>query len=341
MITHGGITAIEKAFYEMGKGDTKLQKYFFTYYSQKLLLLNHFYTHVEAKLPGYPDHGSGHITRIMEHYEKMLKNNIPSLPDSPSVPSGTALNFYEIYLLLCATLWHDVGNLLGRYQHNEEIAPMLERIERRLKNNFFVDDVVKEYSLQLAEAHTGDDGVRKKIKLEDTDYKNEEINLRFLGGLLRFADELEEGEVRVDRQFYETMKDRIPDNQRIYWETCLCIKRIEPKPDECRVVVHARINKRDLFKSLAKSERRIALIDELVFRVDKMNRERMYYMEFVRKHIEYREIVFDIVVENIEPIPITFIFNNTQGYNAFWKNHSEINPEEKIAGYNLQMEVEK
>jgi hypothetical protein len=332
-----GITDIELAFYNMGRDDKKLQEYFFTYYSQKLVLLNHFYPHVKGVLPGFTDHGPEHIIRIMKLYKKMLKNNIPTLSDSEEVPSGSALNFYEIYLLLCATVWHDVGNLFGRDQHNEKISDVINRLE----NNFFVDKDMEKYAIQIAKAHTGEGGVGKKISLEDTDYQNAEICLRFLGALLRFADELEEGEVRMDNQYYESMKDQIPNDQKIYWETSRCIKRVVPNPDESAVKIRAKISKNDLFKLFAKDGKEVALIDELVFRVDKMNQERIYYMEFVRKYIYYNEIVFDLVVENASPETFTFRFDNDHGYDAFWNNYPTMNPKNEIDGYILQKEVEK
>ncbi len=336
MITPIGITPIEKAFYEMSKEDANMQEYFFTYYAQKLILMNHFYPHIESQLHGYIDHGPNHVTRILKLYEKILENNIPTLSHE-EVIKDASLNFYEFYLLLCATVWHDVGNLLGRNNHNKNIVKIVER----LKNHFFVDEDIKNYAFQIAKAHTGEDGVRKEIQLEDIDYKNEEINLRFLGAFLRFTDELEEGEVRVDKQYYKSMEDQIPDDQKIYWETSLCIKRIEPDPKNSVIKMHAKINQSDLFRLFTKNGREVALIDELVFRVDKMNKERIYYMGFARKHIEFREIVLNITLQNTVPKTITFEFNNDQGYSLFWENNPNINPQEKIDGYILQKEVDQ
>ena len=330
-----GITPIESVFCDMGKMDVKLQEYFFTYYCQKLVLLNHFYPHVEDELRGFPDHGPGHIVRILKLYGKMLKNNIPGLPSSREIVDAVALNFYEIYLLLCATVWHDVGNILGRYKHNQTII----RISNRLKNNFFHDKNVKKYVFQIAKAHTGPDGVKKEIPVEDTAYKNAEINLRFLGAVLRLADEMEEGGVRVDETYYETMKDKIPSNKKIYWETGCCINRIEPKPDECIIELRAKVDKSNLFNLFVKNGRNVALIDELILRIDKMNRERIYYMAFVRKHLEYREIVFDLTVENSKPDRLTFRFNNDRGYCDFWNNYPHINPEKNLHRYTLQKEM--
>ena len=331
-----GISKIEKAFYDMGKLDTKLQEYFFSYYAQKLILLNHFYPFVREKLVGYTDHGPEHISRIMKLYDKFLQNNISGLLLEDAF-SHQALNFYEIYLLLCATVWHDVGNLLGRKSHAKKIGDVVKRVKR----NSFVDKDTQKYMLQIAKAHTGDDGVNKKIRYDDTNYKDEEINLRFLGAILRFVDELEEGELRGDRQYYDAMKDQIPEENRIYWETSCCLKRIDIDADNCKINIRARINKEDLFKAFPKTAgMKVCLIDEIIYRVDKMNQERKYYMRFVRKQLEYREILFDLTVENSEIDKITFVFNNDQGYNEFWRNYPKINPGDSIDGYILQKGVE-
>lgn len=344
MKTLVGITAIETAFYNMGKTNPELQEYFFTYYSQKLILLNHFYPHVEGVLSGFTDHGPKHIIRIMKLYEKMLENNIPILSDSQEVPSSAALNFYETYLLLCATVWHDIALLLGeeyRNVHNEEIQAILSKIQERLENNYFVDSHMEKYSMQIAKAHSGEDAIQKFITREDLYYHNEEINLRFLGAVLRLADELDEGVMRIDEKYYETMKESISEDHHIYWEISRSIKRISINPDDCKIEIRAEINQDDLFKIYRKKDKDVALIDELIFRVDKMNQERMYYMKFVRKHVDYNEIVFDLTVENATLSQFTFRFNNDQGYDAFWNNYPMMNPKNEIDGYILQKEVEK
>ncbi|CAG1003525.1 MAG: hypothetical protein OIN86_16670 [Candidatus Methanoperedens sp.] len=334
-----GITPIERAFYEIVKTDKELQEYFFTYYSQKLILQNHFYPHVGEKLLGFSDHGPNHINRILLLYSKLLKNNILGLSDSQDVVCSIELNYYEIYLLLCATVWHDVGNLLGRDKHNMKIID----VSNRLENNFFVNKDVKKYAMQIAKAHTGKDAIRKEILIEDIDYKNQEINLRFLGGILRLADELDEGDVRVDNMYYEPMKDQIADENKIFWEVCNCIKRITPKPDESLIEIHAIINqKEELYKIFNKlytdknTLKTVALIDELVLRIDKMNHERGYYMEFVRKHADYREIVFELIIESPAPEKFMFKFDQNQGYAEFWKMNPQLNPENKINDYHLQ-----
>jgi hypothetical protein len=233
---------------------------------------------------------------------------------------------------LCATIWHDVGNLLGRIDHNTN----LYKISEKLKNNFFVDDEVKKYALQIASAHTGVDSINTMIPHSDTPYNEEEVNLRFLGALLRFVDEIDDGIMRCDQQFYSTMKEQIEDDQKIYWETGICIKRIDVIPHDETIKIQAVANLTKLFELFDKEGTKVALIDELIFKIDKINKERIYLGQFVRKYISYRKISFELTIEDGDHGKLSYEFNDTQGYDVFWKLHKEINPKEKIEGYSLQ-----
>ena len=108
-----GLTPIELAFYNMGKESPETQEYFFTYYSQKLVLLNHFYPYVNINIPHFTDHGPKHVIRIMELYGRILKNNVPGLTDS-IVLDSTSLNFYEMYLLLSKVYCSSLPNNLRK-----------------------------------------------------------------------------------------------------------------------------------------------------------------------------------------------------------------------------------
>lgn len=328
----GIIKKIEYALFQMSKKDLKLQEYFFTYYSQRLILINHFYPHIESELKGYVDHGPEHIFRLIDLLGKILKNNIVGLEEEEEVIGVKALNFYEIYILLCGAIWHDAGNLLGREGHAKKVG----EIDKRLKGNFFVDKEIKEYSLQIAKSHSGEDAVRKEIHSDSENYNNFQIDLRFLGALLRFADELEEGMVRIDSKYYECMNDKILEENKIYWESGMCIKQILPEPNNLIIKIFATINKNDLFKLFKKEGKEVTLVDELINKIDKMNNERKYYMLFVRKHLDFNEIEFNLRVKSEDQSPenYTFKFNNDDGYFEFWNNNSNINPQKH--GHKLQ-----
>jgi hypothetical protein len=326
-----GITKIEKAFYELGKSEGNLQEYFFTYYSQKLILNNHIYAHIPQILPGFTDHGQHHIKRILNLYGRILQNNIQDSNDD--LLSGRALNFYELYILLCGTIWHDVGNVLGRINHGRKAEEVMDR----LKGHFFVDEETRKYSLQVAEAHTGEDAIKNCIPSDDVPYMNEEINLRFLGAVLRFADELEEGQVRIDGTYYDSLSENISKDQKIYWEISKCIKRISPDSGKCGVNINARIDNDKIFDLFKKNDNNVCFIDELIFRVDKMNRERINYMKYVRKHVNYKEIILELIIpDRTDLSKIIFKFDDDFDYNRFWITYPDLNPESNIQNYQLR-----
>lgn len=314
----------------MSKYEPKLQEYFFAYYFQKLKLFNHVYSHWESSLPGFNDHGEGHINRILDRYEKLLKNVLPN-PNREYIDTRDPyLNIYEIYLLLCATIWHDTGNALGRRKHEKKI----KEIQRKLRDNSFVDDDIGKYAFQIAASHSGKEQIRKKIKSETVNYMDEEINLRYLAAILRFADELEEGERRIDRRFLSL--DTIDESQKIYWGVSKCIKRIQPNPDEFKIEVNVSIENSDVKKLYKKDGKDISLIDEIIYRIDKMNNERMNYMMYVRKHLDYHEIILNLNIDRLKESPIIFKFNDDMNYGTFWKMHDDINPENLVPGYELR-----
>ena len=328
------ITWIEKALYDLTKNNINMQEYFFMYYLQKLVLTNHFYPHVEAQLKGYTDHGPAHIIRMLKLYEKIFKNNIP-VPTTEEIENDAQLNIYEIYVLLCATIWHDVGNLYGRNKHDKNIR----KVVKIQKEQFFYDDELKEYILQIAEAHAVLDGVKLHIPDEITTYSGKQINLHFLGSVLKLADVMDDSETRVDKIFYKTVKGNnkhISKKQEIYWETSLRITRIEPKPDEFKIEVDIHIKKDELFIQYPKNRRKFALIDEILFKIDNINEERKQYMKYVKKHIEFKKIFVNIIIKNHKHKVVQYVFDDKKGYFDFWKKWPSLNPSKKIRNYKLQ-----
>jgi len=316
--------------------DNELLEYFFSYYLQKISLSNHFYPHIEAELKGYSDHGEKHVNNILKIYKKLLGNVIPcEEEDTFDSPTDVILNYYELYLLLCATIWHDVGNLKERHHHNIHLQEVSDHI-----NHYFVDTDIKELAMEIAKAHTGFDGVNTHIKREITPYKNEQIVSRFIGAVLRFADELDEGQNRLDMSYYERMKENIPSHQRIFWEACNCIKRIEPVPEKFNIEIEVVLKKEDLFKIFEKKIMEgtqdeklieVALIDELISRLNKINKERMYYMTFIQKFVEYNTITTSIDIhENEKSKTKIFVLNDNHGYNEFWIENPELNPTKNL-----------
>jgi len=341
------LSDLEYCLYLMSEDDPVLFEYFLSYYLQKFTLMNLVYPQIASELKGYNDHGYKHVKNIINLQEKILISNVPFLEEmiygeGDDIQEDSAFNFYELYLLLSATLWHDVGNIVERFHHNEHIP----RIEAKIQH-YFVNTEIKDYVLHIAKAHTGSDGVRAQINLPVSGYCNEQIFCQFIGALLRFTDELDEGQNRLNLGFYERFGDSIEEHQKIFWEVCNCIKRILPEPRESQIIIDVNIKKEDIFKDYlkilnkGKSEEtkiRVCLIDELIFRINKINQERIYYMEFVKKFLDFKEIKLNVnILDGGDTQSMTFSFNDQFGYDQFWETVDQLNPEILLPGYILQL----
>jgi hypothetical protein len=334
------ITDVEKAFYEMsvkGENPEQLQEYFFTYYSQKITLSNHVYAHMESHLPGYTDHGPEHVNRILQLYKKMLFNNISYFDptrdyETSPLQSSEALNIYEVYLLLSATLWHDAGNIFTRHRHEVRA----KQVQKKLKL-FFIDNDVMENSLNIAKCHTGKDSITKYLLMDDN-YHGVQLNLRFLAALLRLADELEEGEVRVDRTYYESNIATISDEQKFFWELSRCIKRIEPRPDNQTIEIHAKVDDEDACfrtypRTVGSARNSIMFIDGLINKINKINETRKYYMRFLAKYVAFHSVEFKLRIGGQQ---ISFTMDDDNGYDAFWATYPQLSPITRMPSYQLR-----
>lgn len=151
------------------------------------------------------DHGPDHVKMVIEHAGNLIGDM-----------SYRSLNGYEIYLLMLAAHFHDVGNALGREEHEKRI----DEIICALGPNFPLDTPERLIVSNIATAHGGyaPDPSRGKDTLfyVDTFQNCNGIAIRpaLLASILRFADELADDNTRANR-FLGTI-DAIPDANKIY-----------------------------------------------------------------------------------------------------------------------------
>ena len=137
------------------------------------------------------------------------------------------------------------------------------------------------------------------------------------------------------------MKDQIPQEQWIYWELGNYITRIDPDPETFNIFIDISIHARDLNKIYKKKINgrlfEVALIDELMFRVNKINKERIYYMQYVKKLLNFNQVTVKIQIDSTRtPREIQNVFNDTYSYDDFWAENDDINPEHHVKGYELR-----
>ena len=134
--------------------------------------------------PNLTDHGPMHVRHVLNNVFKLLGAETRHF--SP----------IEHYILGLSVLFHDVGNLHGRTDHNKRIARFYDHV--RKENGF---DQEKSLVVQIAQAHTGKARNGSRNTLTDvpplSHLNGEPIRAREIAAVVRFADELAEGPERT------------------------------------------------------------------------------------------------------------------------------------------------
>jgi hypothetical protein len=131
------------------------------------------------------DHGPAHIQRVIECASKIV-----------SFGNGD-LNAYECFVLLIAINYHDIGNSLGRFKHEEKIGEVLAKFFSPLS----FDELDRFLATEIASKHGGDtNGNKDKInELErETKWRGNDVRPQLLASILKFSDEIAETRDRAD-----------------------------------------------------------------------------------------------------------------------------------------------
>jgi len=176
-------------------GDEIAKHLWHNYELVKGYLSKEYYRWVQINCPYYTDHGEQHIQSVIRAASMLLgryraDHHLPPL---------------DIFLLLSAILWHDVGNVFERSKHAEIIAPMTEEI----KNIGFSDPSVQRMVVEIAGAHTRRDGLTGPRSSADCVLLSDATlttNPQELAAILRFADEVSENRARVSEKMIPQVK---------------------------------------------------------------------------------------------------------------------------------------
>lgn len=162
--------------------------------ARNTLVADNFFSEIKAKEPDLTDHSERHIWDVLNNVEKLLGEKIDSLTG------------IELYCLALVVLFHDVGNIEGREGHNLNIADVYNFVRKKEPRYNHERGVI----IRAAEAHCGiaKDGTRDTLKELDIigNLEGERIAFRDIAAILRFADELAEGNQRTSNFMVERHK---------------------------------------------------------------------------------------------------------------------------------------
>jgi hypothetical protein len=137
-------------------------------------------------MPNYTYHDGSHVINVLDNIFKLLDDNI------------NELHFETLYFLCLAALFHDVGLIKGRNNHEKNIGDIYNSACGTINGN------EKIILIRVVGAHSGkaSDGTFDTLRpLGNCPGYSESINTQIVAAMLKFADELAEGKQRTSDYF--------------------------------------------------------------------------------------------------------------------------------------------
>lgn len=319
--------ALESILEEKCKDSSKFPKMPNDYFTQYCGFLNylrtHIYAHINAGLssnsavPGYyTSHDAEHFDEVVRYAGDLLS------ADSCEVGKWDILSPYELYVLLIAIRIHDIGNIHGREDHEKRCFPFLREHKNLLGNDISELKIIA----NIAQAHGGKtNGNRDTIGLlNQTELVGKfSIRSRLLAAIVRFADEICENSGRAAT--YLLQQNDLPKHSEIYHKYADSVRGAVYGAAERRVNIHFKLTTDDVAKPWGSEDRskdpavpicEVYLVDEILDRLEKMDRERRYCNVYSRGTyaVESIRATIDIIDpethEVLEQIPIPELMDN-------------------------------
>ena len=162
---------------------------------------------------GAAAHGDGLLTDHGVDHVKMVIANAGNLIGDMKYHQ---LKCYEIYLLLLAIHFHDVGNVLGRADHEKKINAIMVALGDQLPLDMPEKVIVSNIAMShggYADVDRTDKDTLCRLNLVEN-CNGIIIRPALLGAILRFADELSDDSTRTSR--YMNDAHAIPDENKIF-----------------------------------------------------------------------------------------------------------------------------
>lgn len=275
-------------------------------------------------------HGESHIMDVQKRALDLLKRF-----------RDCRMSFYELYILMCAIVIHDIGNIHGRTGHEEEI----EKILSKEKNLHLIPDANERHTIcRIAKTHSGlYEGSQDTISaLKETLYLNNfVVRERLLAAILRFSDELADDYTRAED---DAIKSDIINGASLiyhrYSEALHTVRIMKHKTDEdlnetevYEVCLNYSFDSDLAYTKFDKFGSEIYLIDEIYDRTIKMERERRYCMRFMRMYIPLERIHVNVEINDknnsLRSYPVNYVLEEKGYPPVIYKTMEDIGQELK------------
>ena len=208
------------------------------------------------------DHGVEHVARVTELAGKILESSAPNHD----------LSEEELYVLLVAIQFHDLGNITGRTSHEAKIKAHLVTAQTYLGRESILNQAI----LQVSRAHGGkaDDGTLNTIAHLT---ESRDLRKRFLAAVLRLADELSDDESRTSEELISG--GSIPPENLIYHLFAFHLAKVTIQPSEIHYQFH--LTDKVLDSLYPYEGKEISIVEYIFIRIQKTELERQYCQRFL------------------------------------------------------------
>ncbi|SRR5258708_4700472 len=231
------------------------------------------------------DHGPNHIKTVIRRAGEL------------ATAVEAELTGYEAYLLILAIHFHDVGNLLGRDQHEKKILEVMSLLGEKIGT----DNIEKRLIGTIARAHGGfcedDPGSKDTIGTvpNETEFRGVRCRQQLLAALVRFADEMAEEKSRANVPYLllsEYAKNNettpvlavnLPPESEVYQKVATLLYPPDIKADGSEIKITYEIVTPDLCRQFRKGTKQVYLFDEVQERIVKTHLEHEYFSQFTRR----------------------------------------------------------
>ncbi|MGE3759003.1 MAG: hypothetical protein AB7H97_14675 [Pseudobdellovibrionaceae bacterium] len=255
------------------------------------------------------DHGPEHIRTVIQRASELV------------FTKSCRLSPYEIYILLMAIHFHDVGNIKGREDHEIKSGEIYKELGRLAS----IDATERHYIVNIAQAHGG----RQKDKLElleKTFGKAPKllgftVRVPLLASILKLADELADEYTRATKIDWAV----VPKESQVFHKFAYALKTVDINHETHTVELDFWLDKENATTKYGKLDSEIFLVDEIKERTYKTHLERLYCMRFMADEIRLNSVV--VKINFLEPDSID-PFHDPIGYRLEEKGY----PGHDIAG---------
>ena len=244
-------------------------------------------------LPDYTDHGASHVSNVLDNVAKLL-----GLEDINAETYPTDLSGVELYCLILSILFHDVGNIFGREEHQHRVAEIYDFVRSVLEKQ------ERKIVLITTAAHCSDvsDGSQDTLKdlIGDFQLERRRIRVQEIASILRFADELAEGPQRTSL-FMQKYHQYSPESEIFHQYSTITEVIIDRGNQRIALTYDIDINTNGSKRISNEDEAKLRELLAFIYkRICKLNQERKYAKHYCELLSPFKEtaVAFNFSIDH-------------------------------------------